>query len=83
VSQAQDELGEVAIFQQLRSTPAKEEPQFDERARIFARSAREESGDRVLRYRTSEFFTVFSEKMSISAGPYRLYAEGCPEVCTK
>jgi hypothetical protein len=45
--------------------------------------AREEFGDQLLRYRTPEFSTVFSEKMSISAGPHRLYTEGCPDVCTK
>ena len=49
----------------------------------LAKNAREESGDHVLRYRNPEFSTVFSEKMSISAGPHRLYTEGCPEVCTK
>jgi hypothetical protein len=53
------------------------EPEF------FAKSAREEYGDHILRYRTPEFFTVFYEKLSISAGPHRLYGDGCPEVNTK
>jgi DNA invertase Pin-like site-specific DNA recombinase len=67
--------GEVAIFSpnyaQIRPKNSMKEPESS------PGSAREESGSPHA-VPNPEFCTVFSERMSISVGPHRLYAEGCP-----